>query len=658
MKIKIKTFIFLLNISIIFVLSFFMYLIYLNQQNKMVAFITDNIRKDLLDSSYIATKFLNETSKIYNLRPLFDRKVAKNILIKGFVLSSNKKILFKSGDVNLKIPKSPSIKTDIRHITLTDLLTKEAYMIPLWYYVQNKKYQNRLYVFLDRDKLKSMFQNMKLRFFVYYIVFISAIMVLLNYIVQKYLIAPLIKTKEFAKRNVSKPQDVKIIELIEINDALFSTFMKLDSIIKSLYHSTVTDYLTKLGNRKFLEKKIKKLILKKEKFAMVFIDLDNFKEINDFFGHNVGDEFIVKIANDLKKEFPGEEIMARIGGDEFVLVIKETDIVKIKKMVEKILKILNKKRIINKNEICTTASIGVALYPEAGGSFEELLKNADIAMYEAKYKGKNKFVIFNHELMKKLKREVLIKNALAKAIHDNEFFLVYQPKVDRDGRVVGCEALIRWKKGDKIVYPNEFIEIAEKSGMIYEIGKWVMYEVVRQMKEWENDDALKHISVAFNVSVAQFRNDKFIKDLVNIANKKEIDISKLEIEITESVFIENKQRALRIVKAIKHLGFKISLDDFGTGYSSFSALKDLKIDNLKIDKSFIDEVEDEKGRVYTKTIVEMAQNLGIMSIAEGVEKKKQFEILKTFEVDYFQGYYFAKPLNVKDFEKYVRLKAS
>jgi len=216
MKIKIRSFIFLLNVSIIFILSVFMYFIYINQQNKMVAVITDNIRKDLLDSSYIATKFLNESSKIYNLRPLFDRKVAKNILIKGFVLSDDKKILFVSGDANLKIPQKQNVKTDIRHISLHDLLTKEAYVIPLWYYVQDKKHKHSLYVFLDKEKLKNLFLNLRLRFLILYVLFIAVILVLLNYIVQIYLISPLIKTKEFAKRNTSKPTNVKILELIEL----------------------------------------------------------------------------------------------------------------------------------------------------------------------------------------------------------------------------------------------------------------------------------------------------------------------------------------------------------------------------------------------------------------------------------------------------------
>ncbi|WP_457563296.1 putative bifunctional diguanylate cyclase/phosphodiesterase, partial [Caminibacter pacificus] len=277
-----------------------------------------------------------------------------------------------------------------------------------------------------------------------------------------------------------------------------------------------------------------------------------------------------------------------------------------------------------------------------------------IAMYEAKHRGRNKYVIFNTDVKEKISKEYTIKTMLQKAIENGEFELFYQPKLDRNKRVVGCEALIRWIRNGKVVPPGEFIPVAEKSGLIYEIGKWVIEESAKRVKEWESDDILKEISLAFNVSVVQMRREGFLNDIREIIKNINPNISKLEVEITESVFIENKQRALHLLELLKRMGFKINLDDFGTGYSSISVLKEFKIDVLKIDKSFVDEVLSKEGRVYVKTIIDMSKNLNLLTVAEGVEYQEQFEVLKELGVDYFQGYLFAKPLRKEEFEEFVK----
>jgi len=277
-----------------------------------------------------------------------------------------------------------------------------------------------------------------------------------------------------------------------------------------------------------------------------------------------------------------------------------------------------------------------------------------------KKKGKNIFVIFNKEVKEKLNEEFIIKNQLKKALENNEFELYYQPKLDRNQKVIGAEALIRWKKDGKIISPGVFIPVAEKSGLIYQIGNWVIKECSKRVKEWEKDEFLKTVSIAFNVSVVQMRHEGFLRDFKNIINTFAPETSRLEMEITESVFIEDKHRAIHLLNLIRKMGLKINLDDFGTGYSSISVLKDFHIDVLKIDKSFVDEITTYDGKIYVKTIIDMAKNLNIETIAEGVEKEIQFEILKDLGVDYFQGYYFAKPLPKEEFENFVRknLKAS
>ncbi|WP_457561524.1 putative bifunctional diguanylate cyclase/phosphodiesterase [Caminibacter pacificus] len=650
---RIKTFIFLLNLGIVGVLSLFIYFIYTEQQSKTVAVIIENIKKDLQDSSYIASKILNKNNDVYFLRPVLDRKVAKNDLIRGFVLADGNKKLFVSGDVDLKVPEN-NVKKNINDITLKDLLEKKAFVIPIKFYKQNKQKVYDLYVFLDKDKLKSMFVDLKVKYLVFYFMIISAIFFILNYMVQYYLINPLLRLKLYAEKKDFEPKFIPIKEINDIKNALTQSFKELDTIINNLYKSSITDFLTGLGNKKLLLKEVEKRIKKGQKFCLLFLDLDNFKEINDFYGHSVGDALIIEVANELKNFVKSDEVITRIGGDEFILLLNDCDTIELNKRLNELLKRLDKKWIIRNYELSTSASVGVAIYPHDGKSFDELLKNADIAMYEAKHRGRNKYVIFNTDVKEKISKEYTIKTMLQKAIENEEFELFYQPKLDRNKRVVGCEALIRWIKDGKVVPPGEFIPVAEKSGLIYEIGKWVIEESAKRVKEWESDEILKEISLAFNVSVVQMRREGFLNDIRNIISKIKPNVSNLEIEITESVFIENKQRALHLLELLKRMGFKINLDDFGTGYSSISVLKEFKIDILKIDKSFVDEVLSKEGRVYVKTIIDMSKNLNLLTVAEGVEYQEQFEVLKELGVDYFQGYLFAKPLKKEEFEEFVK----
>ena len=657
---KIKSFIFILNFSIVAILTIFLYILYNEQQNKLTNLITNNVTKDLYDTNYIAIKFLNQNDQIYSLRPLLDRKIAKNNLIKGFILAQNNKKIFISGDVNLEIPSEDNIKHNIKHISLQDLLTKDAFLIPINFYVQNKKQHYDLYIFLDKQKLRYIFLELKYKYLFLYILIVSLIFVILHYLTQYYLIDPLLKIKKFAKKQGYEPENVFIEELNEIKDTISLSFKKLDATIDNLYKSSITDHLTRLGNKIFLVKELDKLIKNNtQKFCVIFIDLDNFKEINDFYGHSIGDELIIEISEALKSFIFKDEILTRIGGDEFILVLKDcNNKEKIDIRLKLLLKLLEQKWIIREQELLTSASIGVTIYPDDGTTSDELLKNADIAMYEAKKKGKNKFVIFDNDVKHQIDKMFVLKNKLKRAIENNEFELYYQPKLDSNEKIIGCEALIRWNSKEGLISPALFIPIAEKSGLIYDIGKWVIYESFKQIKEWENDPILKDISIAFNVSVVQMRNEDFLNDIKEAIKKFNPNISNLQMEITESLFIENKSRALHLLNLIRDIGFRINLDDFGTGYSSIAVLKEFQIDVLKIDKSFVDEVEDKDGKIYVKTIIDMSKTLNIKTVAEGVETKIQVEILKELGVDIFQGYYFSKPLRKKEFEEFVKQRKS
>ena len=654
---KIRYFILVVNFFIISILTAFLYYIYSNQKDKMVSIVIDNIKQDLLESKYVATKYLNHQNKILNLRQLFDRKLAKNDLIKGFILAKNNKVLIISGDTHLKIPLPDSVKYNIYKLTLKDLLTKQAFLLPIELYNNGELEKYEIYIFLDKAKLNSLLYNLKIKYLLIYIFIIGVIFLVLNYLIQNYIITPLTRIKQFAQKKLKEPNRIFIKELNDIKNSLYLSFKKLDTTIENLYISSVTDSLTRIGNRNLLKQEVAKLIEKNdEKFCLLFIDLDNFKEINDFYGHSIGDELIIEVSQTLKNFIKDDEVLTRIGGDEFILVLKGCeDISEIEQRVSKLVSYLDQKWIIRNQEITTTASIGVVIYPYDGVTFDELLKNSDIAMYEAKNKGKNRFVIFDTDVKDRIDNEFILKNKLKKALENNEFEMYYQPKVNKLGKVIGCEALIRWNSSDgKVIPPAQFIPLAERSGLIYDIGNWVMKDVMKTVKSWENDPILKNIVLAFNVSVVQMRHESFFRDIQMFIDNTNVDISKLEIEITESVFIENKARALHLLNLLRYQGFKINLDDFGTGYSSLSILKTFDIDVLKIDKSFVDEVLIENGKIYVKTIVDMAKNLNIQTVAEGVENKEQFEVLKKLDVDYFQGYYFVKPLKKEDFERYVR----
>ena len=652
---KIKYFIFGLNLIIVFILTIFLYSLYSEQQTKLSKILINNTKEDLYDTSYLATKFLNKQNQIYTLRPILDRKVARNQLIRGFLLTKENKKVFIAGDIHIKIPQKDNIKYNIKNISLNDLLTKEAFLIPIQFYIHDKKQNYNLYIFLDKEKLKDIFQNLKIKYFLLYLLIIGIVFLISHYLIQYYLITPLLKIKNFAKRQAKEPKNIKIKELNEIKNTLSISFKKLEDTIDNLYKSTITDHLTRLGNKNYLKKEVDKFIKNNQKFCMVFIDLDNFKEINDFYGHSIGDELIIEVSETLKNFIKKDEILTRIGGDEFILVFKECDCMKkLEKHLSYLLNILSQKWIVRNQELLTSASIGVTIYPNDGTTFDELLKNADIAMYEAKKKGKNNFIIFDSNVKNNIDKMFILKNKLTKAIENNEFELYYQPKLDINEKIIGCEALIRWNSKEGIISPALFIPIAEKSGLIYEIGNWVMQETFTQVKKWENDELLKDLSIAFNVSVVQMRHEGFLNDIKTLLEEINPNINNLKMEITESVVMENKQRALHLLKLIKALGFEINLDDFGTGYSSLSVLKEFDIDVLKIDKSFVDELFNNQGEIYVKTIIDMAKNLNIKTVAEGVETQEQVEILKKLGVDIFQGYYFAKPLKIDEFEKFVR----
>ncbi len=418
------------------------------------------------------------------------------------------------------------------------------------------------------------------------------------------------------------------------------------------------DPLTKLPNRNLffdiLKQELKMAKREKRYLAVMFIDLDRFKEINDTYGHDYGDSVLQVIGKRLKSSLRESDIVARLGGDEFGVIlpsIKRPSDASI--IANKILKQVQKPVIVKGKEFLLTTSIGIAIYPNDGKSPEELVKAADAAMYKAKFEGKNKYFYFSEELSKNLKKKVEIERELRKALINNELKIVYQPFIDLNtGEIVGVEALIRWFSKEFGVIPtSKFISIAEEVGLIVDLENWVIENVCRQVKKWEKK-GIYIPKVAINISPKHFRTSSFVKDLEKI---KKFGLKNIEIEIIESIFLEDYDLILKKIEQLRDFNISISIDDFGTGYSSLSYLKNFPIDIIKIDKAFIKDITTNiNDEAIVKAIIAIAEVLKIKTLAEGIERKDQIEKLKEIGCTYGQGYYILKPLSAEEIEPYLK----
>lgn len=432
---------------------------------------------------------------------------------------------------------------------------------------------------------------------------------------------------------------------------------------------TDRDNLTQLYNRDFFINKLNYEILKREKnegyseqLAIFFLDIDDFKEINDTLGHLIGDEILKGFAQRLSGCIREGDVIARFGGDEFIILLPEIkDLQQVLDVAKRILNELNIPFILNDCELNITASIGIATYPDDGKDSTTLVRNADIAMYKSKEVKGSKFTVFKPILDKEIQEHFQIKNNLRNAIIKNELFLNYQPiYTSLTEKVIGTEALLRWAYEGHKIPPSKFIPIAEKSGEIYAIGEWVLRTACRQNKMWQ-DLGYKNIFISVNVSILQLERPNFYEIVKSVLMETGLEARYLQLEITETILTKYNHKVIKIVKALNDLGIRLAIDDFGTGYSSLGQLCDLKVNKIKIDKSFIDNVnENFNKRKIVKAIISMAESLNIELIAEGVETMQQLDFLKQNRCDMIQGYLLSKPVDSKLMEKilnrnYMRL---
>lgn len=418
------------------------------------------------------------------------------------------------------------------------------------------------------------------------------------------------------------------------------------------------DALTGLPNRVLAKDRAEQTLAHAKRFenkaAILFIDLDGFKTINDSLGHAIGDTMLKRVSSRLQGCVRASDTLSRQGGDEFLLILPDLhNINEVKMMADKVLTEFKKPFHIHNHTLSTSASIGIAMYPEHGENFEQLLQGADAAMYKAKETGKNNYCFFTQQMKHNLIGLFQMQNDLKKAIENKEFELHYQPQVDlRENRVVGVEALIRWQHPTQgMIPPMSFISIAESSGLIVQIGEWVIMEACRQAAMWNKDG--KELIVAVNISAVQFQRGNLEAVVKNALAVTGLNPKYLELELTESILINDTENVLQTVQVIKELGIQLSIDDFGTGYSSLSYLKRFAVDKLKIDQSFVrDILKDKEDASIVRTIIQMAKSFNLKSIAEGVENQEVLDVICEFGCDEVQGYHFAKPMEAKEFENY------
>jgi diguanylate cyclase (GGDEF)-like protein/PAS domain S-box-containing protein len=424
------------------------------------------------------------------------------------------------------------------------------------------------------------------------------------------------------------------------------------------------DPLTNLPNRYWLNKQLKKLFIDEESpelLAILFLDLDRFKSINDTLGHHHGDVLLRRVAERLRKCIPSSDFISRHGGDEFILVLHSLkNVEEIEEMTEQIVKEMSLPFYIDGDKVLTSTSVGISLFSkkyqqkivpkDADELIDRLIKQADIAMYVAKRNGRNTYEMSSSSSNERIIKTISMENELKYALERHEFQLVYQPLIDlKTSGVIGAEALIRWNSAKfGTVYPNEFLPILEEVGLIVPIGKWVLEEACKQMKAWTELNS-KASKIGVNVSPIQLKSSRFVAEIEQILQKTGLEPHFLELEITESV-IQNSQESKKVLNRLRSLGIKVAMDDFGTCYSSLSYLKHLPINTLKIDKSFIDDL-DEVGKVLVETIIQMGKKLNFDLTAEGIENEEQLQFVTEQGCHIGQGYLFDKPLSPEEMSR-------
>lgn len=450
-------------------------------------------------------------------------------------------------------------------------------------------------------------------------------------------------------------------ELTKLNHQFNQMMFALENSQLTIKHQALHDSLTGLPNRIYLYEDLHRAIYLAQhsqqihtKVAVLFMDLDNFKNVNDTLGHNMGDQLLIQFTHRLMKCISGQGVLSRLGGDEFCLITPFTEETShlVEQIIQNIEEAVSEPFQLEENFVSISTSIGISLYPIDGHDPQTLLHKADMAMFRIKEAGKNSHQFYTEDMEKSFSRKILLEQNIKKAIIRNELYLHYQPKIDiSTHQIVGVEALLRWEIPiHGVVSPNEFIPIAESTGLIAHIGEWVIREVCRQHNKWKHK-GYPEIHISVNLSRIQLEQNDFVKHIQTILLEENVEPRFLEFEITENAAMRNVESLIEILQALKETGVALSIDNFGTGYSSLSYLKRFPIQSLKIDASFINDISSQLGdERIVKAIIELGHNLNLKVIANGVETDTQLLFLQQLRCDEAQGYLIGKPLSPAEIE--------
>lgn len=632
---------------------------YFKQEENTASVILHTLNNDMSELSYLLSKNITSDDSLQANRAILDRASSNNDYIAAIMIVNDRELQLTTDPHYREVPQRNLLLYDESMSAYDALLKKAGIEGDIRFYEGQKMHKLRLLFLFDKSEVKRHLNNSTLNYILYFGLLPIFIIVLYWVVLRYFVTIPLEKLRQYAYYQSFIPKPFKLKELEAIRSSMRQTFERLEEEQKELYKMARTDRLSGLANRNALNEYVERLIADSlqtnREFAFLFLDIDHFKTVNDELGHVVGDELLKSVSSKIQKVIPYNDFVARVGGDEFVVVLHQyTSMTELTNIIERVQHIIKEQWKVKGNLINITSSIGIAFYPKDGVDITSLLQHSNMAMYEAKKNGRAQYSFFTQMLNKQVQDAIALDKAMRQALIDNEYELYYQPKTDVvTGEIVGAEALIRWISPEKgFIAPNVFIPLAEENGFIVELGDWVLEEAVRQQLRWEEQGI--DIKISINVATKQLLDRNFEYKFTTLLYDTKVDVDKIEVEITEYLFLEHNRNNLHILDFIKEKGVKIALDDFGTGYSSLSYLKKFPIDILKIDKVFMDDYNTAEGSIFVDTIVKMGQTLNMTVIAEGVEEKEQVEYLKEIGCTTYQGYYCSKPLSVKDFEQFYK----
>ncbi|MBI5007284.1 MAG: EAL domain-containing protein [Nitrosomonadales bacterium] len=527
---------------------------------------------------------------------------------------------------------------------------------------------------LDKLELNSVLNDSRSNFLMLLVLVAVVILLLLRLVIRKSLERPM--SALMAQIRKIEKQDYSMTDSVVTGDELEEISSNVNRLAQAVQerekllqqakneqeYLSKHDALTNLPNRRLFSESLRLAMDSARRngsqLAILFLDLDQFKVVNDTLGHDIGDELLIDVSKRLSDVGASKQLLARIGGDEFNILIEGTqDIVVLRKLVEEYLELFHKPFHCAGMELSVSASIGVALYPKDGEDSVTLIKHADLAMYKSKDKGRNNYSFYSDDLAEHVQQRADMTHALKQAIQSgDQFELYYQPKISvATGRIGAIEALIRWNSPNfGRVPPNRFINLAEETGLIVPIGEWILQQGCRDfMRLRQQDIVLEHISI--NVSNVQLRSDDMMSTLQQVIGASGIEPARIELEITESYIASDVNNAIQVLQGIRDMGIGLAIDDFGTGYSSMSYLKRLPVTRIKIDKSFVDGIPHNKDSVsLTRAVIALAKNFNLAVTAEGVELEEQRKFLELEQCDEIQGFLYAKPMKIEDLIEYYR----